>query len=197
MSILGPDFYHQNACLVARQLLGATLVRMIDGERVSGKIVETEAYTGLDDLASHGRAGRTPRNLPMWEAPGYAYIYLTYGIYWLLNVVCEPADQPAAVLIRALEPLEGLEVIARNRPGRKLTEWTSGPGRLTMALGIGKAENRANMTIPDSGLWIEIGQTIPDELVLTGPRVGLGKNVGEPWFTMPWRWWIKDNDYVS
>lgn len=191
------DFFAQNATVIAREILGATLIRVIDGQRVSGMIVETEAYTGLKDLASHGRAGKTPRNLPMWEEPGYAYVYLVYGMYWLLNVVVEPADTPAAVLIRAIEPIEGLDVIARNRAPRKAKDWTNGPAKLTNALGIGGEDNRTDMTTSVSGLWIERGEPVPDEAVSTGPRIGLGKNVPEPWFSMPWRWWITDNPHVS
>ena len=104
--------------VVARALLGATLVRQIDGARVSGTIVEIEAYSTPDDLASHGYAKRTGRNWVMWDAPGHAYVYLIYGMYWLLNIVCEPVDRPAAVLIRAIEPREGLPVMAANRAGQ-------------------------------------------------------------------------------
>ena len=102
-ALLPSTFYAQSALTVARQLLGARLVRVLpDGTRLSGRIVETEAYTGLDDLASHGRRQRTKRNAPMYGPPGRAYIYFTYGNYWMLNIVTEPEDQPAAVLIRAV-----------------------------------------------------------------------------------------------
>jgi DNA-3-methyladenine glycosylase len=197
MHIPTRDFYTQDARTVARALLGAILVRRVDGVRLAGRIVETEAYRTTDDLASHGRAGKTPRNLPMWETPGHAYVYLTYGVHWLLNAVCEPAEHPAAVLIRALEPLDGLDVIGLNRPGRPVKEWTSGPGRLTKAFAINGDDNRADLTTPDSGLWIEMGDPVSDEDVHTGPRIGLGKNVPDPWLSMPWRWWIKDNPHVS
>jgi DNA-3-methyladenine glycosylase len=191
------QFYERNAREVARDLLGDILVHVVNGTQVTGRIVETEAYTGTNDLASHGRAGKTPRNLPMWEAPGHAYVYLTYGIHKLLNIVCEPAEQPAAVLIRAVEPLDGLEIIAQNRPDVPQKHWSSGPGRLTQAMGIGMDMNRTDMTTTAGYLWIIPDQTIPDERVKTGPRIGLGKNVGEPWFSMPWRWWVADNPYVS
>lgn len=195
--ILDRDFYSQNATIVARQLLGATLVNMIDGQRVSGRIVEMEAYTGLDDLASHGRVKKTPRNLPMWETTGHAYVYLIYGMYWLLNVTCEPADQPAAALIRAIEPLEGLDVMAAKRAGRPQHEWTNGPGRLTLAIGVNYQHNLFDMTDPSSGLWIEAGPSVPDADVSAGPRIGLGKHVQEPWYSMAWRWWISGNKWVS
>lgn len=182
---------------MARDLLGARLVREIGGQRVSGRIVETEAYTGRDDLASHARRGRTPRNLPMWEAPGYAYVYLTYGMHWLLNVVCEPEGHPAAVLIRAVEPLEGLALIAEHRAGVPQKNWTNGPARLTKALCINAADNRVDMTTPHSRLWLEAGTPIPESQVQTGARVGLGKAVPEPWFSLAWRWWVADNPHVS
>lgn len=191
------DFFRRESTAVARDLLGAVLVRAVNGQRVAGCIVETEAYRTVDDLAAHSRAGRTPRNLPMWETPGHAYVYLTYGMHWLLNVVCEPEDSPAAVLIRALEPLDGLDVIAVNRAGMPPKHWTSGPGRLTMALNITGDENRADLTTRASGVWLEAGDAVPDAQVRTGPRIGLGKHVGEPWLSMPWRWWIADNPHVS
>lgn len=190
-------FFEQESTGVARALLGAVLVRAVNGQRMAGRIVETEAYRTIEDLAAHSRAGKTPRNLPMWEAPGHAYVYLTYGMYWLLNVVCEPEDAPAAVLIRAIEPLDGLDLIAANRAGRAPKHWTSGPGRLTMALGINGDDNRADMTDPDSGLWLEAGDPVPDADVRIGPRIGLGKHVPEPWLSIGWRWWIADNLHVS
>ncbi len=196
-TILNRDFYSQNARIVARELLGARLVRKIDGQRISGIIVETEAYTGVDDLASHGRLKRTPRNLPMYEHPGHAYVYLTYGMHWLLNVACEPEGHPAAVLLRAIEPVEGLDLMAERRPNRPTKEWTSGPARLTLAIGVDGRHNRVNITDEQSGLWIEKGTPIEDAQVSTGPRIGLGKRVPEPWFSMAWRWWISDNPYVS
>lgn len=196
-TILNRDFYTRNACVVARELLGARLVRKIDGQRISGIIVETEAYTGVNDLASHGRLKRTPRNLPMYENPGHAYVYLTYGMHWLLNVACEPEGHPAAVLLRAIEPIEGLDLMAERRPNRPTKEWTSGPARLTLAIGVDGRHNRVNLTDEQAGLWIEQGTPIEDTRVSTGPRIGLGKRVPEPWFSMAWRWWISDNPYVS
>lgn len=190
------EFYTQNACEVARQLIGAVLVRQIHGQRVSGRIVETEAYTG-GDLASHGRAGKTPRNLPMWEAPGFAYVYFTYGVHWMLNVVCEPEGQAAAVLIRAVQPLDGQDMMARNRHPLPARLWTNGPARLTKAYGVTGAENRTDMTALAGKLWIEQGDSVPEHQVRTGPRIGLGKNVPEPWLSIPWRWWVDGNPYVS
>lgn len=190
------EFYQQVAPVVAPALLGAVLVRMIDGRRVSGKIVETEAYHTQDDLASHARSGKKPRNLPMWEMPGRAYVYFTYGMHWLFNVVCEPENHPAAVLIRALEPLEGLDLMAHHRAGRKQREWTSGPARLTQALQISGVNNRADLTSSHDSLWIESGERVSPAIIEQGARIGLG-NVPEPWLSIGWRWWIRDNPYVS
>lgn len=190
-------FFAQPTLTVARKLLGAWLVRVLaDGTRLSGRIVETEAYAGLDDLASHGHSRRTPRNSIMYGPPGHAYIYFTYGNWWMPNVVTEPEGIPAAVLLRALEPLEGLEAMALRRPGRPILEWTNGPAKLALALEIGKALNGVDLTTTDNGLWIEPAETIPDEQVRTGPRIGLGKTP-EPWHSLPWRFWIGGNPFVS
>jgi len=133
----------------------------------------------------------------MWEEPGHAYVYLTRGLYWMFNVAVEAEGHPAAVLIRAIEPLEGLDIIAARRPGRQPLEWTSGPARLAMALAITGVLNRADVTTPDSMLWIEGDTAIPDTDVRSGPRIGLGKKMPEPWLSMPWRFWIAGNSHVS
>lgn len=196
-SPLPAAFYARPTLQVARHLLGARLVRILpDGRRLSGRIVETEAYTGLDDLASHGHSRRTPRNHIMYGPPGRAYIYFTYGTWWMPNVVTEPEQVPAAVLLRAIEPLEGVEVMAARRAGRPPLEWTNGPAKLALALDIDKSLNGADLTTTSIGLWIEADQIVPDELVRTGPRIGLG-NVPEPWFSLPWRFWVGGNGYVS
>jgi DNA-3-methyladenine glycosylase len=196
-SPLPASFYAQPTLVVARQLLGARLVRVLpDGQRLSGRIVETEAYTGLDDLASHGHSRRTPRNTVMYGPPGRAYVYFTYGNYWLFNAVCEPEDTPAAVLIRAIEPQEGLDEMAARRPGRDPYEWTSGPAKLVLALGISGEQNGADLTTTDLGLWIEPDTTIPEALVRTGPRIGLN-TTPEPWLSLPWRFWVAGSPFVS
>jgi DNA-3-methyladenine glycosylase len=133
----------------------------------------------------------------MWEAPGRAYTYLIHGKYYLLNLVTEAEGQPGAVLLRAIEPLEGLEVMAQHRAGRPRHEWTSGPGRLTLALHIGAGENRVDMRGPESGLWIEGDMSYPDEAVSRGPRIGMGKNLPEPWLSAPLRWWVSSHPDVS
>ena len=194
---LPASFYMPSALTVARELLGARLVRVLtNGVRLCGRIVETEAYSGLDDLASHGRAKPTKRNRPMYGPPGRAYVYFTYGNYWMFNIVCEPEGIPAAVLVRAVEPLEGLDEMAARRPGRGPSEWTSGPAKLVMAFGISGADNTLDLTTPANNLWIELGEAVPDDQVRTGPRVGMGQTP-EPWHSMPWRWWVAGNEFVS
>jgi DNA-3-methyladenine glycosylase len=189
-SILPPDFYARPTLVVARQLLGARLVRILDGNRLSGMITEAEAYISEADLACHARAGKTARTQIMYGPPGRAYVYFTYGQHWMLNVVTEAEDYPAAVLIRAVSGESGLEVIAARRPGVKPSAWTDGPAKLTRAFGIDGAQNGIDLTRPDSGLWIEPGVVISDSSVTSGPRVGL-YTVPEPWKSMPWRFLVK------
>ncbi len=184
---LPSSFYNRPTLTVARELLGARLVRILDGVKLVGLISETEAYFGFDDLASHAKAGRTIRTAPMFGPPGHAYIYFTYGNHWMLNAVTEKEGFPAAVLIRAIQPIEGIEVMLERRQGRD----TLGPGKLTQALGITKSENNADLTEANSSLWIEAGQVIPNKSVTIGPRVGLNKTP-EPWLSKPWRFLVNN-----
>ncbi len=166
------------------------LVRLLDGQRVGGIIVETEAYRGEEDLACHARHGLTPRTAVMYGPPGRAYVYFTYGMHWMLNCVASPAGYPAAVLLRAIRPLEGLDMIASRRAGRPAAIWTDGPGKLTQALEIDGKLNGVDLTSMEGFLWIEAGKPIPDEQVKIGPRVGLG-GTPEPWLSLPWRFIIR------
>lgn len=184
--LLSRDFYNRPTLTVARKLIGARLVRILDGVKLVGLITETEAYIGEEDLACHARAGRTPRTAVMYGPPGHAYVYFTYGNHWMLNAVTEREGFPAAVLIRAIQPVEGMEVMSARRSGRD----TFGPGKLTQAMGITKSENGVDLTEAGAGLWIEAGIPVPDESVTIGPRVGLN-TVPEPWFSKPWRFLVK------
>lgn len=198
MPRLTHSFFARDTLTVARDLLGCILVRVLEGKRVAGRIVEVEAYVGEEDQACHGHRGRTPRNAVMFGPAGISYIYFIYGMYWLFNVVAKPSDlkdYPAAVLIRALEPVEGLDLMQARRIRRPQAEWTSGPGRLTMALEIDGSLNGIDLSAPGSPLFFEVGETIPDDRVLVGPRVGL--KIPEPWQNKPWRFRIADSDYVS
>lgn len=187
--ILPPAFYRRSTLAVARDLLGMRLVRLLDGVRVSGYIIETEAYIGETDLGCHARAGRTPRTEVMYGPPGRAYVYFTYGMHWLLNAVTEAEGFPAAVLIRAIWPAEGVTIIRERRPGRPRRQWTDGPAKLTQALAIDGKLNRADLTRPNDGLWIERGLPVLPERVTTAPRVGL-YSVPEPWKSIPWRFLV-------
>jgi len=184
-SPLPKHFYDRPTLTVARDLLGARLVRILDGQRLVGILSETEAYVGEGDLGCHARSGKTKRNAVMYGPPGHAYVYFTYGNHWMLNTVTEGENYPAAVLLRAIQPLEGTETILERRSGRD----TFGPGKLTQALGVDNLLNGVDLCTKQAGLWIEAGETIPDEQVITGPRVGLF-TVPEPWKSMPWRFRI-------
>jgi len=180
------SFFDRQTLQVARQLLGTRLVRLEDGKRTAGIIVETEAYNGEEDLGCHASAGLTPRTKVLYGPPGHAYVYFTYGNYWMLNFVAEREGFPAAVLIRGIVPTEGLYRIAVRRAGRPPKGWTDGPGKICMALAINKAQNGLDICAPDSELFVEYAENIPDPSVTIGPRVGLN-NVPEPWKSIPWR----------
>jgi len=185
-------FYDRPTLTVARELLGARLVRMLDGVKLVGLITETEAYISQNDLACHAKAGLTPRTAPMFGPAGHAFVYFTYGNHWMLNAVTEKEGFPAAVLIRAIQPIEGTEVMMEKRQGRN----TFGPGKLTQALGITKGENNVDLTVPNAALWIEAGQAVPNRSVTIGPRVGLNKTP-EPWLSKPWRFLVNEHMIAS
>jgi DNA-3-methyladenine glycosylase len=179
-------FFSRPALQVARELLGTRLVRLEDGGRTAGIIVEAEAYSGEEDLGCHASAGYTPRTRVMYGPPGHAYVYFTYGMHWMLNFVVEAEGFPAAVLIRAIVPTEGLERMATRRAGRRGEEWTNGPGKICQAMAINKALNGADLCVPRAELFVEYGESISDSSVTIGPRVGL-YSVPEPWKSIPWR----------
>ena len=186
--MLGPEFFDRDTVTVARDLLGKVLVREAGGKRMWGRLVEVEAYLGPDDLAAHSSGGRrSPRNEVMYGAPGHAYVYFTYGMHWMLNIVTEPQGCPAAVLIRAIVPQEGLPVMqARRGPRAPLARLTDGPGKLAQALGIDKSLNEADLCAPGAVLYIERASDVPEAQVRRGPRIGLN-NTPEPWKSIPWR----------
>ena len=186
VKILPRAFYDRSTLTVARELIGTRLVRILDGIKLIGLITETEAYISEKDLACHCKAGRTPRTAVMFEEPGHAYVYFTYGNHWMFNIVTERVGFPAAVLIRAIEPMDGADIMMERRHGRD----TFGPGKLCQALAITKSENGVDLTEPSGGLWIEPGVKVPNSLVTKGPRVGLN-NTPEPWLSKPWRFLVK------
>ncbi|HUM49733.1 MAG TPA: DNA-3-methyladenine glycosylase [Anaerolineaceae bacterium] len=188
--IIPRSFYDRPAPQVAPQLVGCRLVRILNGQRLAGLITETEAYQGEEDLACHARIGLTPRTEPMYGPPGHAYIYFTYGMHWLLNAVTDKEGVPAAVLIRGLLPIEGLEQMAALRPALNHDKaWLDGPAKLAQALALDGSLNRTDLCAPDSNLFIETGVHVPPEALQMKPRVGIN-SVPEPWRSMPWRWQI-------
>jgi DNA-3-methyladenine glycosylase len=176
------EFYNRSTVTVARDLLGMRLVRLLDGVQLGGIIIETEAYIGEEDLGCHARSGRSRRNAVMYGLPGFAYVYFTYGMHWMLNAVTEQEGFPAAVLIRAIQPVSGVDIIATRRRGRD----TLGPAKLTQALGVDEVFNGADLCSREADLWIEAGTAIAESAIITGPRVGLF-TVPEPWKSIPWR----------
>ncbi len=196
MNKLPREFYTRADVLeVARDLLGKKLVvPNRNGSRVAGIIVETEAYRGPEDRASHAYGGRrTNRTETMYRIGGTAYVYFVYGMYNQFNVVTNVEDIPHAVLVRALEPIEGLDVICRRRQGRSEYELTSGPGRLCVAMGIDRRLDKADLL--GQRVWIEEGVSISPRQVARGSRVGI--DYAEKWVTRPWRFWIRDKPFVS
>src|SRR5690242_17810693 len=182
------DFYDRDPRRVARDLLGAVLVRRDRRALLAGRIVEPEAYLGLNDPAAHAAAGRTLRNLVIWGPPGRAYVYFIYGNHYCLNVSCLPEGDAGCVLIRALEPIAGLDRMARNRgldlsamhSPTQLRNLTSGPGRLCEALAITRPrDNDADVTDRDSALFIADSGG-PRPRIAATPRIGLTKAAAEP-----------------
>jgi len=191
------EFYTRpNVLTVARDLLGTRLVVPTpEGDRVSGLIVETEAYRAPLDRASHAYGGRrTRRTETMYSVGGTAYVYFVYGMYHQFNVVTGAEDVAHAVLIRALEPLERLDLMRVRRPGRPDHKLTSGPGTLCLALGIDRSHDKADLL--GDRVWLEEGPArIAPAAIASGPRIGIDY-AGE-WAAKPWRFWLRDNRFVS
>ena len=193
------DFYARDPRIVSRELLGKVLVRNVARKRLAGRIVEVEAYLGADDAAAHAAAGLTARTRVIFGPPGHAYVYFIYGNYYCLNVTCMPEGQAGSVLFRALEPLYGLETMARYRGivleaplGKARRLLTTGPGRLCQALNIDRlSDNGADMTTPQSGLWVGDDGFRPQQIVI-GKRVGITKSAEQPL-----RYYIAENEFVS
>ncbi len=196
------DFFARPARIVAKSLLGKDLVRKSDAGLIKGKIVETEAYCDTDqfDLACHGdrsNGGRpTERTKVMFGPPGNAYVYFTYGMHWMFNIVTGVEGQANAVLLRALEPVEGISIMTRHRNNIPLKQLSNGPAKLAQALAIDNSLNGTDLCLDNSAIWIEDNQPNIKMPICSGPRIGLG-NTPEPWLSMPWRFWIWDNPFVS
>ncbi len=185
--ILPRSFYNRPPIQVARDLLGKVLIHGATG----GIIVETEAYLGLDDAASHAYRGLTKRTEVMFGPPGHAYVYFIYGMYECVNVVTEPSGTAGAVLIRALEPLLGVDLMRIRRPGAKrLRDIASGPGKLTLALGITRAQNGADVT--KGALVVRDRRGAEPFEIVAGPRIGISKCAD-----LPLRFTIAGSEFVS
>jgi DNA-3-methyladenine glycosylase len=184
-------FYERASVEVARDLLGKTLWRRTEAGLTAGIIVETEAYNGANDPASHAWRGQTNRNAVMFGPPGRAYVYFTYGMHYCLNAVTGPVGQASAVLLRAIQPVVGSELMRERRgttiPDRDLAR---GPGRLCQALGITAADDGTDLT--GDALWISETVDAPDLLIATTPRIGITRAA-----ELPWRFVVCDNQYIS
>ena len=192
MKLLRP-FYQRPTLEVAEDLIGKVLVRRFGTARASGVIVETEAYIGQDDLACHASKGRTPRTEIMFGPPGRSYVYLIYGFYHCLNAVTEAEGFPAAVLIRAIEPVEGVDLMRRNRPrASKISDMGSGPGKLCQALGVDRGMN--GISLSGTTLWIE-DRSLDPGTVASSPRIGV--DYAGDYRDRPWRFFVEGNPHVS
>jgi DNA-3-methyladenine glycosylase len=196
-SRLDRDFYHQDVVKLAKALLGKVFVRMDNNNRLSGMIVETEAYLGIPDKAAHTVGGRrTPRNESMWQDGGTLYVYFTYGMHHCMNIVAQQTDHPVAVLIRALEPIDGIDVMyTRRKVAKKDTDLCSGPAKLCQALNISRNEDGMNL-VTGNAIWIEDHNIkIPGKTIATGPRIGV--QYAQEWAEKPYRFWVKNHPCVS
>lgn len=176
---------------MARELLGAVLETHSAEGIASGRIIETEAYIGEHDPACHAAAGHTGRTAPLYGAPGIAYVYFIYGVHWCVNAVTRATGLPSAVLIRALEPLAGLDLMWRRRPrARRVEDLTNGPGKLCAALGIDGSHNRLPLQVPP--IVIRRGVAVEDAEVFQTTRIGITK--AADW---PLRWYVTSSRFVS
>jgi DNA-3-methyladenine glycosylase len=194
--ILQESFYRQDVISVARELLGKILVHQLRENSTTGRIVETEAYRGPEDQAAHSSGGRrTARNEVMFGQKGRAYVYFIYGLYYCFNVTAgNVPGKPEAVLIRAIEPMAGEEIMAKRRGQQvKIANLTNGPSKMCMAMGISKAQNKTDLTAPP--LYIEEAPLIPQEEIVETTRIGVDYS-GE-WKNKSWRFYIRDNRFVS
>ena len=191
--ILPEEFYRRDTLTVARELIGCTLISRVDGQEAAGRIVEAEAYRGPLDPAAHSYRGRTQRVRALYEGKGLAYIYLIYGMYWCLNLSCGHDGEPDCVLLRALEPLRGLDVMARRRGTDRPAALCSGPGKLCMALGITKELYGVRVCDPGSPLTVEAGKA--GLAVDASPRVNIDyAGDAKDWL---WRFTLSGNPYIS
>lgn len=184
-------FYERDTIRVAKELLGKVLVRRLGPVCLEGIIVETEAYRGRDDAASHAYRGPTKRNQVMFGEPGHAYVYFTYGMHYCLNVTAEPAGQPGAVLIRAAEPIRGIAEMMSRRKKRRVKDLANGPAKVTQAFAVTKALNGHDLTSGRKLYIAELSHPEPFNMT-TGTRIGIKAGAEKPW-----RFFVRGNPFVS
>ena len=199
MKLLPREFYkNEDVVFLAKQLLGKKIISFVDGYKTLGIIVETEAYRAPDDKASHAYGNKkTNRTKTMFEKPGTAYIYLVYGFHHLFNVVTAPEDVAHAVLVRAVEPIVGIDIMLerRNRTSSDF-DLTNGPGKWTQAFGITTDLNGLDLSAMDSLIQIfDPGIKITDDKIIASPRVGI--DYAEEWTDKPWRFRIKGSKWAG
>jgi DNA-3-methyladenine glycosylase len=201
MKTIDREFYNRDSLIVARELLGKVLVHEINGQRISAKIVESEAYMGIADKAAHSYGGRrTPRVEVMYGGPGFSYVFIVYGMYYCFNIVTREEGNPQAVLIRAVEPIGGLDLMAQNRFKKtynqltqsQIKNLTNGPGKLCRALLIDKSLNGEDLC--GDKLYVEEGDN-EEFNIISSKRVGV--DYAEEAKDYLWRFYIEDNKYVS
>jgi DNA-3-methyladenine glycosylase len=188
---LPKEFYLRSAVITAKELIGKYIIRKIGQKTLSGIIVETEAYTGRTDPAAHSYSGKTPRNAVMFEEGGAAYVYFTYGNHFCFNAVTGKKNTPSAVLIRGVEPAEGIGIMKKNRGTDNIFKLTNGPGNFAKAFGIERKLNGASLT----GNEIYIAELIRENkkyCILKSKRIGITKNTDKLY-----RFYVKDNPFVS
>lgn len=189
---LNKSFFLQDTATVARQLIGKALVKQTEGsDYLAGKIVEAEAYLSEGDLSSHSAPGLTKRNAPMFEEGGILYVYFIYGVHHCINIVTEPAGTGAAVLIRALEPLAGIEIMKKNRETDDIQKLCKGPGNVAKAFNFNLNDNRSSLT--SEGLFIQdIGEDAGHSEISVTPRIGIVKSAH-----LPLRFYLENSPFVS
>ena len=195
---LKKDFYNRNVLIVAKELLGKYLVYESKDadQKLVGKIVETEAYDGSVDEAAHTFRGKTERNKIMFEEGGYLYVYFTYGVHYCSNIVTGKREEGNAVLLRAMEPIEGIKYFATNRFGKNLVSekekinLLNGPAKICQAFGVNKTQNGTYLL--DNKIYLLDAPKIEKSNIITTTRIGISKSVD-----LPWRFYIKDNPYIS
>lgn len=186
---ISADFFERDTITVSKDLLGCLLLYKSPWGLVGGYIVETEAYLGYDDPACHSARGKTKRNQTMFMGPGFVYVYLIYGLYHCLNFTTAPIEKPEAVLIRALEPVIGIDIMKKNRQKENLKDLCSGPGKLTQALGVNLDVDGTKV---GDKVILKTGFKVTKNEIKATPRIGISQAKD-----LPWRFIIKDNDFIS